>query len=455
MGKVNIELAVDAAGDGRTDCSNAIQRAIDTVSASGGGKVYFRPGIYLTGSIFLKSGVTLEIGEGVELRGIIDETAYPDIWTRVAGIEMEWPAGLINVIGQANVTITGKGTIDGQGFYWWNKYWGEDRLGGMRKEYTGKGLRWAVDYDCKRPRNILIYNSSQVTLRDLTLRRSPFWNVHICYSTDVYVSGLVIKDNEGPSTDGIDVDSSRNVLIENCNIECNDDNICIKAGRDADGLRVNRPSENIVVRNCSIGSGAGVTIGSETSGSIRNVEIYQIKANGTDGGFRIKSALTRGGVIENVRVHDFEMVNVLRPFIFQLNWNPSYSYASLPENWKGNIPAHWKVLTEHVPEELGIPTVRNIEISGVVAKSIHEISELSSGKHAESQAMEIEAHPSRPITWVKWKNVYIEADKTGYIENASDWTMENVTIRTRGGEPVRMKNCVNVQAPKVEKMEGI
>lgn len=452
MGKENIELIVGTIGDGKTNCSDIIQKAIDEVSSSGGGKVSFRPGIYLTGSIFLKSGVTLEIGEGVELRGIIDETAYPDIWTRVAGIEMEWPAGLINIIDQENVTITGKGTINGQGFYWWNKYWGEDRLGGMRKEYTEKGLRWAVDYDCKRPRNIVVYNSSKINLSGVTLRQSPFWNVHICYSGNVHVNGLTIKDNQGPSTDGIDVDSSTDVLIENCNIECNDDNICLKAGRDADGLRVNRPAENIVIRNCTIGKGAGVTIGSETSGSIRNVEIYHIKANGTDAGFRIKSAATRGGIIENINVHDFEMINVPRPFSFQLNWNPSYSYATLPDDKNCRIPVHWKVLTEHVPEELGIPTVRDIEISDVVVKSI-DVTNMKSDKYRESMAVDIEAYPARPIYRVHWRNVCIEADKAGFIKNASDWTMENVSIYTRDGEPVQTNNCVNVQTASVSKIQ--
>jgi polygalacturonase len=153
-----------AKSDGRFLCTSSIQHTIDRAAASGGGVVTFTKGIYLTGAIFLKSNVEMVINEGVEIRGVIDEDAYPSIWSRVAGIEMDWPSGLINVCGQNHVKITGGGLINGQGEYWWNKYWGEDKLGGMRKDYTAKGLRWAVDYDCERPRNIIVLNSSEVVL---------------------------------------------------------------------------------------------------------------------------------------------------------------------------------------------------------------------------------------------------------------------------------------------------
>lgn len=123
----------------------------------------------------------------------------------------------------------------------------------MRKEYEAKGLRWIVDYDCKRVRGILVERSSDITLSGFTLMRTGFWGCQILYSDHCTINGLTINNNiggHGPSTDGIDIDSSTHVLVENCDIDCNDDNICIKSGRDADGLRVNRPTEKIVIRNC-------------------------------------------------------------------------------------------------------------------------------------------------------------------------------------------------------------
>lgn len=435
-----------AVSNGETICTSAIQQAIDDAFNAGGGRVIFAKGVYMTGSIYVKSNVELHIGEGVELRGVVDENAYPEIWSRVAGLEMYWPSALINICDQKNVKITGNGLINGQGEYWWNKYWGEDKQGGMCKEYSEKGLRWSVDYDCKRPRNLLVINSSKILLKKVSLIRSPFWNVHICYCDDVKVDAIKIYENYGPSTDGIDIDSSTNVIIENCSIECNDDNICVKAGRDADGLRVNRPSENIIIRNCTLGAGEGITLGSETSGGIRNVEIYNIKADGTDYGFRLKSARTRGGLIENIKIRDFEMIDVLDPFSFQLDWFPSYSYSKIPEDWNEEIPAHWNLLLEKVnPPEKGIPEFKNIEISNITAKCvIPEEVTASKRRSRSSTAFSVVAYEEKPMSNISWKNVSIETNTAGSITNAKDWIMEDVTICTLDGEYIKTKNCVNV-----------
>jgi polygalacturonase len=445
-------LCYGAKPDGEFLCTNSIQKAIDTAASHGGGIVTFAEGIYLTGSIFLKSNVDLLINEGVEIRGVVDEMAYPLQWSRVAGIEMNWPAGLINICGQKNIKISGKGLINGQGEYWWNKYWGENKLGGMRKGYTEKGLRWAVDYDCKRPRNIIVWNSSEIALSNFNVVRSPFWNVHICYSDQIHIDGLKIKENSGPSTDGIDIDSSSNVLVENCYVECNDDNLCIKAGRDADGLRVNRKAQNIVIRNCELGAGGGITLGSETSGGISNVEIYNIKAKGTENGIRFKSARTRGGIVEEIYIHDIEMVDVHTVFSFKLNWNPQYSYAIVPQNWKEEIPEHWKVLAEPVkPAIKGIPEFKNIRISNVKAKKTK--AKFSNTEQQQlSQAFIVEAYLEKAIKEVHLSDVFIEADESGSIENAKDWSMENVILRTANQQPIKIKNCQNVQLPKVEKV---
>src|SRR5664279_2560690 len=207
-----------AKGDGSTLNTAAIQKAIDAAAKAGNGTVTFKPGVYLTGSVFLKSGTNLRVDEGVELRGVQRLAAYPMMATRVAGIEMQWPAALINVYEQSNVKISGKGAIDGDGKIWWDQYW---KL--RREDYEPKGLRWAADYDCRRPRLIQIFKSANVDLQGLTLKRSGFWTVHICYSQKVTVDGVTIRNNidgRGPSTDGVDIESSSDVLVENCDIEC-------------------------------------------------------------------------------------------------------------------------------------------------------------------------------------------------------------------------------------------
>ena len=427
--------------DGVTINTAAIQRAIDSAAAAGGGKVTFNKGVYVTGALFLKSGVEMHIAEGAEIRGVQDETAYPEMLSRVAGFHLYWPSALINVCGQSRVKISGKGVINGQGEYWWEKFWGKDRQGGMLKEYKEKNLRWAADYDCKRPRLLLVMNSSDILIENLTLEKSPFWNIHICYSNNVTVDGVMIRENTGPSSDGIDIDSSTDILVQNCDIDCNDDNLCIKSGRDADGLRVNRPTENVVIRDCITRSGHGmVTFGSETSGGARNIEVYNIKAYGTRTGLRFKSARTRGGVYERISVHDIEMVDVPHPFSFQLNWHPSYSYAKIPDDWKGDIPDHWEIITEPVDPELGIPEFRDISIANVSAKS---------SNISRSVALEAEAYPEKPIRNVRWENVMIEAQTEGSIRYAQDWTMKNVVIRTADGAPLRTEQCWNVQLPRI------
>lgn len=337
-----------AKGDRATLNTTPIQKAIDT-AADAGGVVTLNPGIYLTGSLFLKSGVTLDLAEGVTLIGSEKLVDYPMLATRIAGIEMSWPAALINVRDQQHVTITGKGTVDGDGPIWWKSYWD------LRATYEPKGLRWASDYDARRPRLILFQNSSDVELGGgILLKRSGFWTVQILYSHDVHVDGVTIRNNEGgkgPSTDGIDIDSSRKVLVEHADIDVNDDALCLKAGRDSDGLRVNRPTEDIVIRDSIVRRGAAaITIGSETSGGFRNIEVYNITAlSRVPSGVLFKSARTRGGYSRDIRIHDLTLVGVAIPIHITMNWNPNFSYATLPEGVK-DIPSYWVTLTTKVPE---------------------------------------------------------------------------------------------------------
>lgn len=158
-----------ARGDGTTMNTQAIQKTIDA-AAKKGGTVVFPAGTYLTGSIFVKSGVTLRLDKEVTLRGSRDIADYPMMPTRIAGIEMSWPAALVNVYKQKNAAITGRGTIDGDGKVFWDSYWT------LRKEYEPRGLRWASDYDARRPRLVQVFDSSKVKIGGgLLMRRAGFW----------------------------------------------------------------------------------------------------------------------------------------------------------------------------------------------------------------------------------------------------------------------------------------
>lgn len=435
-----IQAAIDAAGNAAGDAvSNAAGNAAsDAVSNAAGDmaidagrtRVIVPSGIYLTSSLFLGSNMEFYLEEGAVLLGTTDESAYPIMRTRVAGIEMDWPVAVLNINGKENVRVAGKGVIDGQGPYWWNKYWGEDKRGGMRREYDAAGLRWCVDYDCRRVRNLVVMESRNVELSGFESVRSGFWNIHICYSEDVHAEGLYIHDNAGPSTDGIDIDSSRRVVVERCRVACNDDSVCIKSGRDADGLRVNRICEAVVIQDCEILTGCGVTIGSETSGGARNIVVRNLKYHNTDCGFRMKSARTRGGVIEDVLVENLEMVNVKYPFNMCLNWHPAYSYCEIPSGYQGEIPEHWKTLLEPVEAERGIPQVRNITVRNVV-------SDIEADYEGTSRAFEIDAFPEKPMTDVVFENVKIHAKEFGRIQGVKGWRWKDVEVSADGPNDVR------------------
>jgi polygalacturonase len=408
-----------------------IQKAIDRCVSGGGGIVAFKPGTYLTGSIFLKSNVHLRIDKNVMIKGSQSFEDYPEIDTRIAGIEMKWPAALINTINQQNVMITGEGKVNAQGKFCWDKYWN------MRKEYEAKGLRWIVDYDAKRVRTFLIQSSSDVTLKGLTFANAGFWTIQLLYSDHLTVDGVTVKNNEdgkGPSTDGIDIDSSTWVLVQNCDIDCNDDDFCLKAGRDWDGLRVNRPTEYVLIRKCTARRGGGLlTLGSETSGGIRHVLATDLYAKGTSNGFQIKSAITRGGTVEDIHFQNITMDSVGNAFIYTMNWNPSYSYSKLPEGYtEETLPVHWKVmLTKVEPEEKGIPHFKDIFVSNVKVN------------HAK-RAINATGSDRSSLDNFNFANVTINADSAGEISYANNWTWKKVNIPTADKSSISAKHSTGI-----------
>ncbi len=421
-----------AKNDGITLNTKAIQSAIDACAEEGGGIVRFQPGAYLTGSIFVKSNVHLCIDSGVTLLGSQNIDDYKIIDTRVAGIEMAWPAALINILDQENAAISGKGLIHAQGKPFWEQYW---RM--RTEEYEPKGLRWIVDYDARRPRTILVSNAKNITLKDLEIQQAGFWTVQILYSTYVTVEGLTINNNvdgHGPSTDGIDIDSSSWILVQNTDIDCNDDNFCIKAGRDADGLRVNRPAEYIVIRDCFARRGGGLlTLGSETSGSIRHVYASNIQGSGTKNCLNIKSAITRGGTVEHIVLENVKMDSVGVALQVNMNWNPTYSYSTLPEEYDyEKIPLHWKKLLQPLePAERGIPTFRDITMRNVHIKGA-------------DRAINVEGLPSSWVEGISLQQVSIEAKEAGKIRYSKNWDIQDFKLVSKDGSTIAKEHTTGI-----------
>lgn len=395
--------------------TKAIQAAIDDCAKNGGGMVSFNPGVYTMGSIFLKNNVQLNIDQNVLILGSTNFKDYPEIQTRIAGIETSWPAALINIIDVNNAAVTGAGTVNARGKFCWDMYWE------MRKDYDKRGLRWVVDYDAKRVRTLLVQNANNISIKNTTFKNAGFWTVQVLYASYVTIDGIVIKNNEdghGPSTDGIDIDSSDWVLVENADIDCNDDNFCIKAGRDWDGLRVNRPAEYIVIRKCVARRGAGlVTLGSETSGGIRHVLATDLEAKHTDNGLRIKSAFTRGGTVEDIYFENSILDSVNNAYQFNLNWYPAYSYSELPKGYSyDSVPQHWKALLQKVtPAERGIPHAKDIYVSNVVATNIQNA--FVGNGYAQSL-----------LENFVFNNCTIKANNIGLLEYTKGWKFNNTIL---------------------------
>ncbi len=415
--------------DGSAAVTEKLQSLLD-MAAEEHAAVIIEKGTYLTAPLFIRSSMRLVFEEDAELRAVTDESLYPLIDTRIGGISGKWYPALLNVLSANDVEISGKGILDGNGRYWWDKYWGADEKGGYRGRYDGRGLRWAADYDAMRPRNLLISDSRNITIRDITSRNPGMWNIHVLYSQDILIEGVSVDadDPHGPSTDGIDIDSSSYVTVRKCTVRTNDDSICIKSGRDADGYRIGRPCHNITVENCTLLKGFGVTIGSEVSGGVHDINIRNMAFRGTDCGFRIKSARPRRGYIRNVIVSNLEMEDVRYPVHICLDWNPAYSYCSLPEGYAGDIPEMWKKLLERIPGEVPLTSVENLLIKNVAARI--------SGK-TESRAFNIEGYEENPIRNLVMENISIEASEFGVISAVNDLSMNSVKLSVRGSNDSR------------------
>ena len=335
-----------------------------------------------------------------------------------------------------DVTITGRGTIDGDGPIWWKSYWD------LRATYEPKGLRWASDYDAKRPRLLLLQNSNEHPPSAVASPSDGQASGPSRSSTpsNVTLDGLIIRNNEGgkgPSTDGIDIDSSHEYPRRaHADIDVNDDALCLKAGRDADGLRVNRPTYNVVIRDSIIRHGAAaVTIGSETSGGFRNIEAYNLTAlAGVGSGILIKSAHTRGGWGENIRFHDMHFEGVPIPIHITMNWNPSYSYATIPAGVDpATAPPYWKTLTTQVPEAQGLPHFRDVHIWNIKATGA-------------KIAIQVAAYPAATLDNFKLDHIDIESQTAGTIADSKNWSMTDLSIQTADSSKLKLLAAGEVPA---------
>jgi polygalacturonase len=328
-------------GDGVTICTAILQNAIDECAISGGGTVFIPSGVYVTGTLWMRSNVTLHLDAGAKLLGAPDVLAFP-IWvSQWEGTATATHAALICGEGLENIAITGRGTIDGGGLMWWNLF-------------RDKKLSHV------RPRLIRVINCRNVLIDGIALVNSPFWTLNPVACDNVTISRVTVKNPpDSPNTDGINPDSCSNVRISDCYIDVGDDCVTIKSGSEEDGRAMLRASENITITNCTMLHGhGGVVIGSETSGSVRNVVISNCVFCGTDRGIRLKSRRGRGGVVEDVRVDNLIMDEVLCPLVINL----FYVCGAEESSNVHDRAAH--------PVNAGTPRIRRLRFSNISARRV-------------------------------------------------------------------------------------
>lgn len=417
--------------DSSEKCTEAIHRAINAASEAGGGQVLIPEGNWLTGPIHLKSNINLHLAEGATVFFSEDKEDYlPVVRHRFEGVEAYNYSPLIYAYQVKNVAITGKGVLEGQGRHWLD--WGTTqpraeatKVELSRRKNFGKGS----GKEGMRPSFIVFWESEDVLVEGITLNESPMWNVHLIYTQKAIVRGITVNSLESHNGDGIILDSSRDLLIEYNHLKTGDDAIVLKSGFNEEGLEINIPTENVVIRNfyaydVRTGSG-GVVFGSETSGGIRNIYVHDAFFEKCDRGIRFKTARGRGNVTENIFIRDIRMKDITYEAI---NFNTFYTGSGIG-------PA---------------PLIRNIDIRNIHIDGVPKPIVLTGlpEKWLENITLEnievINAKEGARLTRVKnltMKNVQIESiERALEVEDVYEFRLENITLKDQAkGAPVLMK----------------
>jgi len=293
-------VANDAALD-----TAAIQQAIDAASAAGGGRVVVAGGVFRSGSLFLKPGVEFHVAKGATLLGSNRIEDYPWGPTRIEGRRQDWRLALLNGANLTGVLLSGGGVVDGNGILFWAAFW-------QRRKENPK----CTNLEVERPRILFLDSCRDVRIEGLTFRDSGFWNLHLYRCAGVLIDQVTITapnsgNIRGPSTDGIDLDSCRDVVIRRTSISVGDDCIALKGtkGPHADKDAESPPVENILIEDCTFGDGAGlVTCGSEAT-VVRNVTVRRCKITGANNVLSLKLRPDTPQLYEDILIEDIE-VNV-------------------------------------------------------------------------------------------------------------------------------------------------
>jgi polygalacturonase len=420
-GRVFDIASFGAKGDGETKNTEAIRRTIEACAAEGGGMVLVPAGEWFTGAIHLKSNVCLHLAAGAELHFSTDPEDYlPVVFTRWAGLELYNYSPLIYARDCENIAVTGPGKLVGHGPAWWP--WAEIQEDTAKRVYREQVLKnvpaeervYGTPEAGLRPQFISPINCRNVLLEGFEIAGpGPFWTIQIVYCDGVIVRNLTVNTVGGPNTDGINLDSTRNALIEDCTINAGDDAIALKSGINEEGRRIGRPTQNVVIRNIDAGkSHGGIVIGSETSGGVRNIYGHSCEFMGSGKGIRLKSNASRGGVVENCWFENIRMADIdQEAIVIQTD------YGAWMASEDGEAYPLFRDLT-----------FRNITCDGA------------------DTAVSMIATQHEPIRDVTLENVSIRATHGMRFEWVNGITLRDVAIQpTDNNAPAVFEHCANIQ----------
>lgn len=402
-----------AVADGQADCTSAFGAAIAACVKAGGGRVVVPAGKYLTGPIHLRSGVNLHLVEGSEVIFSDNLEDYlPVVLVRVGGVELYNYSPLIYARDCENIAVTGKGKLNGNAAKWWEWKRSETKAG---FEMGAKGVPveqrvFGRPEHAIRPSFLSFVSCTNILLEDFTIGSGPNWTIHPIYCQNTTIRGVqVITD--GPNNDGIDPDSCRDMLIDNCTFDTGDDCVVLKSGYNEDGWRVGRPTENVIMRNCFSKRGhGGLVIGSEMSGDVRNVFMEDCQFEGTDRAIRIKSRADRGGVVEKIYARNLKVKNMQREVVI-LNMD----YGADRNKPIGSKP----------------PVFRNMQFENITGDGA-------------PVAILIQGMAESPIENIRFVNMTIDSTKGVVANFAKGLVFDNVQVTPKGGSVFKLTDVADL-----------
>ena len=389
--------------DGRTLCTEAIAKAIDTLAAQGGGRLIFPAGMWLTARIVLKSNIALETERGALILFSPDHSLYNS-----RGRSLIFGANL------ENIAITGPGIFDGNGDAWrplkrgkaTDSQWKTLLASGGRLDEKTQTWYPRATPETWRPRLLVLDNCKRVLLDGPTFQNSPTWNLNPSRCDNLTIRNLtIINPWYAQNGDGLDLESCRNVIVRDSTLDVGDDGLCLKSGSGPEALRDPRPCENILIENCAVRRAhGGFTIGSEMSGGVRNVRVNNCTFTATDIGLRFKTQRGRGNAVEKIYISNIRMANIATDAI---GFNMFYVDKTL-RNEKEKKPKP-TVADETTPQ------FRDIYIENIICRGA-------------KRAMQLQGLPEMPIRGIHLRDVSITSRTGAVCEDAENITLQNVDI---------------------------